>query len=65
LLGPLPLAEPALDAALALAESLPYLGVHLKYLHAVGTGQRCDTLIPAEMPRYFQRFRLFYFSERS
>ena len=60
LLVPLPFAKTALDAALAIAESLLYPGVHLKYLLAVGTGQRCDTPIAAEMPRYFKFFPYYH-----
>ena len=46
-----------LDAALAIAESFLYPGIHLKYLHVEGMGRRSNTPIPAEMPRYFKFFR--------
>src|SRR5205814_1899707 len=56
LLLPLPLAETALHAALAIAETAAYLGVHLKYLHAWDEGDRCQKPISPQMPRYFKFF---------
>jgi hypothetical protein len=40
-------AQPALDAALAIAEAPAYLGFHLKYLPARGEGCFVTTLFPA------------------
>ena len=56
LLGPWLAAQVALNTALAIAESLAYVGVHLKYLRAGGKGDRRHKPIPPELPRHFNTF---------
>src|SRR5262249_59565184 len=56
LLGPVPVAQAAADAALAIAESPLYRDVHLKYLRAGGRGNCLGTPISPRMPRYFKFF---------
>src|SRR5262249_49371567 len=56
LLPPLPLAQAALQAALAIAEPSAYVGVHLKYLHVPSEGCLGQKPISSQMPRYFKFF---------
>jgi len=56
LLSPLLLAKAPLNPALAIPQTSPYLGIHLKYLRAGGKGISHNLPISPQMPRYFKHF---------